>query len=197
MKYLKMLGLAAIAATALTAFTAGSASATTLEVGGEAKNSSVTISASIAAGNSAILARTDGTLANTCTASTVAGATASPFTGTKVTGAISTLSWSGCSAGNPTVHQKGQLYVEHEAPTTNGKVFSENAEVTVPTSLGFTVNCKTGAGTEVGTLTGTGDVTKHAIMHVNAVLNCGFLLPSATWKGTYTVTSPTGLGVSA
>jgi hypothetical protein len=32
-------------------------------------------------------------------------------------------------------------------------------------------------------------------MDINAVLNCGFLLPSATWKGSYTVSS--ALGVSA
>jgi len=43
MKYLKMLGLAAVAAMALTAFTAGSASATTLEVGGVAQNASVSL----------------------------------------------------------------------------------------------------------------------------------------------------------
>jgi len=34
-------------------------------------------------------------------------------------------------------------------------------------------------------------------MDINGVLNCGFFLPSAKWEGTYTVTSPEGLGVTA
>jgi hypothetical protein len=192
MKYLKMLGLAAVAAMALMAFAAGTASATTLEVNGVTQNKAVALSASIEPGTSAVLSRTDGSLANTCTTSNVAGTT-SVFTGTKVTGALSTLTFESCTRP-VTVHQKGQLYVEHEAGTTHGTVFSENAEVTVGTPFG-TVNCKTGAGTDVGTLTGV--ASGSATMHINAVLNCGFLLPSASWKGAYTVTSPSGLGVSA
>ncbi|HEX6204942.1 MAG TPA: hypothetical protein VFZ29_03950, partial [Solirubrobacterales bacterium] len=78
--------------------------------------------------------------------------------------------------------------------TTNGTVFSEEAEITVGSPFG-TLNCKTNAGVDLGTLTGTKE--GHATIDVNAVLNCGFLMPSATLKGTYTVTSPTGLGVSA
>jgi hypothetical protein len=71
-------------------------------------------------------------------------------------------------------------------------VFSENAEVTVGTPFG-TVNCKTGEGVSIGDLTGA--ASGNTTMHINGVLNCGFLLPSATWKGTYTVTTPQGLGV--
>lgn len=195
MDHLRQFGIAAAMAVVMAAFVSGSASATTLEVGGVTQNQAVAGSASIAAGNTVVLSRTDGTLANTCTASTVQGTSSSPFTGTKVTGAVSALSFSGCSAGNPTVHKAGQGYVEHESGTTNGNGFSENAEVTVPTSLGFTVSCTTGAGTKVNTVTGV--AAGNATVHVNAVLNCGFLLPSASLKGTYTVTSPTGLGVSA
>jgi hypothetical protein len=192
MKDLKMLGLAAVAALAFTAFAASSASATTLEVGGVTQNGAVTISASLEPGTSATLARTDGTLANTCTASTIHGTT-SVFTGTKVTGPASSLTLEACTR-LVTVHKAGQLYLEHETGTTNGTLFSENAEITVSTSFG-TVNCKTGTGTDIGTLTGV--ASGSATLHFDAVLNCGFLLPSATLKGVYTVTSPQGIGVSA
>jgi hypothetical protein len=190
--YLKKIGLAAIAAIAITAFTAGSASATSLEVNGVTKNQAVTISASIAAGNILVLARTDGAIGNTCTTSTVGGTT-STFTGTKVTGALSVLAFTNCN--HPvTVHQKGQFYIEHEAGTTAGTVFSENAEWTSVTSWGFTVTCKTGAGTKIGTLQGVASGTQS--MELNTIVNCGFLLPSAQWAGVYTITT-SGLGVSA
>jgi hypothetical protein len=73
-------------------------------------------------------------------------------------------------------------------------VSHSQGEWTISTAFG-TVNCKTGTGTDLGTLTGVS--SGNATMHINAVLNCGFLLPSATFKGTYTVTSPSGLGVTA
>ncbi|HEX6205725.1 MAG TPA: hypothetical protein VFZ29_07955 [Solirubrobacterales bacterium] len=196
MKYLKMLGVAAVAAMAFMAFAAGSASATTLELNGTTTNASVTLSGEIEGGTSATLARTDGSLANTCTSSKVAGSTATPFTGSKVTGAVSSLSFGGCSE-TVTVDKNGSLYVEHISGGTNGTVSSEEAEVTVKTPFGNEVNCKTSAGTDIGTLTGASSGTVK--MDINAVLNCGFLLPSATWKGTYVVTTSGGqaLGVSA
>ena len=192
MKYLKMLGLAAVAAMALTAFTAGSASATTLEVGGVTQNKSVSLSASLASGTKAVLARTDGSLANECAASAVAGSTVTPFTGTTVTGPISSLSFTSCTR-TVTVHKAGTLHVEFKSGT-NGTVSSSGAEVTVGSPFG-TLTCVTGAGVDLGTLTGV--AAGNASMDISAVLNCGFLVPSATWKGTYTVTSPVGLGVSA
>jgi hypothetical protein len=52
-----------------------------------------------------------------------------------------------------------------------------------------------GTGTDVGTLTGVKEGT--ATMDINAILNCGFFLPSAKWQATYTVTNPANLGVEA
>ncbi len=190
MRYLKMLGLAAVAAMAMTAFTAGSASATTLEVGGVTQNGAVTFTAS--AETSLILARTDGSFANTCTESHVHGTT-TIFTGTYVTAPLSSLSFSNCIRP-VTVHKPGAVEVHHIAGTTNGTVYWENSEVTMGSPFG-TINCKTGATTHVGTLTGVKE--GHATFHTNAVLNCGFLVPSATTKGSYWITTPTGLGVSA
>ncbi|HEX6206457.1 MAG TPA: hypothetical protein VFZ29_11695 [Solirubrobacterales bacterium] len=191
---LKNIGLAALAAMALAAFAASTASATTLELNGVTKNASVDFSASAESGTSFVVARTDGSLANTCTTSTIAGATSSKVTGTIVTGAVSSLSFGSCSE-TVTVDDNGRLYIEYTSGT-NGTVFSEEAEVTIKTPFGNHVNCKTGGGTDLGTLTGKASGT--ATLDVNAVLNCGFLLPSATWKGSYTVTSTGGsLGVSA
>lgn len=194
MKYLKMLGLAAVAAMALTAFTAGSASATTLEVGGVTKNASVAITASLESGTSAKLALTSGAFANTCTVSHVSGSSASPFTGTTVSGPISSLSFSTCTSEKVVVHKPGSLTIAHTG-TTNGTVTSKSAEVTVPSPIG-TLTCTTpAAGTDIGTLTGV--AAGSATMDIKAVLNCGFLAPSAVWEGAYSVTSPSGLGVSA
>jgi hypothetical protein len=203
MKYLKMLGLAAISALAMMAVTAGTASATTLEVDGVTKNSKVEISASLKAGNSLPLTSTSGgTLFNTCTGSTVGGHTGTtveghstgPYTGATVTGPITTLTFTGCN-NNVTPHKMGTLHIEHIKGTTNGTLRSSGAEVTSYSAIfGTYLNCKTGEGTHLGTLTGVG-TGKHASMHVNAALNCG--ITSALWSGTYTVTSPTGLGVSA
>ena len=190
MKYLKMLGLAAVAAMALTAFTAGSASATTLEVGGVAKSSSVSITASLASGSSAVLRTTGGLFANTCSESHAAGATVSPFSNKDLYGPLSALSFKTCTEGDPTVDAAGGLTIEW-IKDTEGTVYSSEAQVTVPSPFG-TLNCKTGTHTHIGTFTGS--AAGHATLDINGVINCG-IVPSALWVGTYTVTSPTGLGV--
>ncbi|HEY5941314.1 MAG TPA: hypothetical protein VIT89_00440 [Solirubrobacterales bacterium] len=201
MKYLKMLGIAAVAAMSFMAFAAASASATTLEVEGVTQNKTVFITASLTPGNSAVLSRTDGSLANTCTESHVEGHTIAPFTVPttgEITGTVETLSFTGCTRP-VTVHKPGLLHISHETGTTNGTVTSSEAEVTVGSPFG-TLVCKTGTGTHIGTMTGATTASnpgKHAEIHINAVLNCGFLVPSAKWSGTYIVTTPTELGVSA
>ena len=87
----------------------------------------------------------------------------------------------------------GSLKIEWTSGT-NGKVSSSGAEVTVfATALNASAVCKTGTGTEIGTFTGV--KTGNATMDIStSKLNCG-ILGTATWTGTYTVTSPTGLGV--
>ncbi|HEY3434391.1 MAG TPA: hypothetical protein VGK41_01935, partial [Solirubrobacterales bacterium] len=160
----------------IAAFGANAASATTFEVGGVTRNSSVTFTLSLEAGSSAVWSRTDGTHMNSCTGSHMSGATTSPFTGTALTAPLSALSFSGCNPGAIVVHQPGQIWLEHISGTTDAAVWSENAELTIPTTLGFTGNCKTGAGTKIGTLTGVS--SGKAKIHINAVVNCGFLVPS-------------------
>jgi hypothetical protein len=194
MKFTKILGVVAVAALALMAF-ASTASATTLEVGGVKQSGSVAIKSSLKSGTSALLADTAGFFANTCTASAVEGST-STTTGTTVSGPISALSFTSCATEPVTVDTKGSLSVENIAGTTNGTVRSIGAKVTVPSPFGL-LTCVTAAapGTDIGTLTGTGNSASHATMDINAALNCGSI--TAKWTGTYTVTSPTGLGVTS
>jgi hypothetical protein len=194
MKHLKM--IAAVAMTAMVALVvlgAGSASATTLEVKGVAKNEPVTLVGSMTPGTSAILGRTDGSLANTCTTLEMEGSAVSPFSAPSVTGSGKALAFGNCTRP-VTAHKTGLIHVEHIAGTTNGTVISSGAEITVGSPFG-TINCRTGAATHLGVVTGT--PTGHATLHVNAVINCGFLVPSATLKSAWTITSPTGVGAVA
>jgi hypothetical protein len=192
MKYLKMLALTAIAAMAAMAFTAGSASATTLEVGGIAKNSSVTFEMTLKAGSSTVYRQTDGSFVDTCTTSSFKGKTEGSFTATAVGGKVS-ATFGNCTHAT-TVDSGGSLSIAH-AGTTNGTVRSTGMSVTLQsTTFGATLNCTTN-NTHFGTMVGT--ASGHASLKVNAVINCGFFVPSAKWEAEYTVTSPTGLGVVA
>lgn len=202
---LKMIGLAALSALTLMAIAASASATTTLEIGGVTQNGPLTLTMSLTPGTSSITSRTDGSLANTCTQSHMHWNT-TVYTGTVVTGPLTGhthqektegrlpsdgMSSSGCTRP-VTVHDPGTLEIDNIG-NTNGTVFWENGEVTKSTPLG-TVTCKSGETTHLGVLTGT--ASGHATLHIDAVLNCGFILPSAKWTATYTVTSPTGLGVS-
>jgi len=189
MKYLKMLGLAAVAAMALMAVTAGSASATTLEIKGVTQNTAVTIKASLKSGTSAILKDTAGISSNTCTASSVEGKSEAPFSNATVTGAVSTLTFSSCAREPVTKDAGGKLHITWTSGT-NGTVTSSGAEVTTGSPFG-TLNCKTNAGTHLGTLTGV--ASGNATMTINAALSCSGI--SSKWEATYVVTTPEGLGV--
>lgn len=190
---LKALGLATVAAMAFTTFAVSSASATTLEVGGVTKNEAVTFEWSLKAGTKTVLARTDGSLANECESSTGKGTTVSPFTGSTVTAVTSSLTYLFCIRGW-SVHKAGVVHLAHIAGTTKATVTFSKTQWTVGSPFG-TLNCETGEGATIGTLTGL--ASGEAELDVSAVLNCGFLVPSATWKSTYVFTSPKGLGVSA
>jgi hypothetical protein len=196
MRYLKRTMLTTTAILALTGFLgAGQASATTLEVGGTAKNESVSVQVSIKSGTSAVLRDTFGFTANTCKGSNLEGTSMSSFTGTRVRGALSSLTFTGCGH-SVTVHNPGQFIVEYTSGT-NGKVYSEYTEVTVYSTLhGTYISCTTGSfetSTPIGTLTGA--AIGNATIDINATLDCSPHQSSAKWTGTYTVISPWGLGV--
>ncbi|MFL5874147.1 MAG: hypothetical protein ACJ75T_11850, partial [Solirubrobacterales bacterium] len=191
----------AVAAMAFAAFAASSASATTLEVNGATQNKAVTLTATLDTEATFLLSTTGGAFSNTCKESHVEGTTVSPFSGTTVGGPVAKLSFGKCDPEGVTVIKNGSLTVENIGGT-NGTVRSIGAEVKLPQTELPTVNCVTagGAGTDIGTLTGatngTTNKTATATLDIHAVLNCGFLLPSALWDGKYVVTTPSELAVS-
>lgn len=192
MIYIRTLGLAVLAAMALMAsIGAGSASATTLEVGGVAKNSSVSIEASVAAGGSTIFKDTNNLTIETCTGWTMKAATVTPFTGSTVTAPISNMSYTGCSH-KLTVIKPGRLHIAWNSGTKGTTTLSES-EVTVENTI-FGISCiaKTGTGTDIGTLTGVASGT--ANWDFNGVIPMG-ACGDLNMTGTGTVTSPSGLGV--
>jgi hypothetical protein len=191
MKQLKRIAAAALAAAALTAtLGAAGASATTLEVGGKTTNASVLIKMSLKAGFSTVFRDTFGVSQKTCVKSEIEVDTNSPFTGVTVTGAIDKLTFEECDKP-VTFHSKGTLHISHIPSTTNGTVTWSGAQYTTTSPFGY-LNCVSGQGTHLGTL--IGKASGHAELVINALFNCGI---SKKWIATYTVTSPTGLGVSA
>lgn len=196
MKQLKRIAVAALAAAALvTTLGAGSASATTIEVEGTKKNSAVNLRYRIDLGASTILKDTFGFSVNTCTESKLRGFTSLPYTGATVTVPLWAVeSFNNCTS-SVTVHQMGTLHISHIAGTTNGTVSSSGAEITTDSPFGV-INCKTGSGTHLGTLTGNaGGFSVFSTIHVNAVLSCSGI--SSRWTGTYASTWNDGIGVSA
>jgi hypothetical protein len=173
---------------------ASMASATTLEVGGVAKNEAITLKLSLKSGTSLLLADTSNSFLNTCTVSNIEAKT-STFSGTTVEALLTALSWgttaTPCKEGNPTVDAMGSLSIELIKGTTNGTVKSKNAKWTMASAFGPLTCTTPSEGTDLGTLTGV--ASGNATLDVNAVLNCGFTLK---WTGTYAVTSPEGLGVT-
>jgi hypothetical protein len=182
----KSLGLAVAAVLASMAF-ASTASATTLETNGVANAGAVTTHAS--AESELVLTATSRAFANACSESTIESTTTTPFTGTRVGGPVSTLTFGAC-VDSVTVHRPGYLEVENISGTTNGTIFSKSAEVTTGSPFG-NLTCRTAAaGTDLGTF--TGGVT--GTIDINAVINCGFFLPSARFEGKYIITSgPNGV----
>jgi hypothetical protein len=172
-----------VAAAALTLMVlASTASATTLDVTDLKINGAVTIHGT---GRGSIsLSATGGGFANTCTESTFHLST-STFTGTTVSGPLTTLTFSKCTNEPVTVDAAGTLSIEVIGSGPNGTVRSNGAKVTTPSPFG-TLTCTT-SNTDIGTLTGTSTTT--TVVDVNAVLNCGFFLPSAKWEGSYNITN--------
>jgi hypothetical protein len=191
MKYLKILGLAAVSAMALAGI-AATASATTYEIKKVTQNKSVTFVASLEEGTSALVQTTTGGFASTCTSSKLSAETLSPFSANSIGGPITELFFSSCTNEKVEVHKPGSLSVAWKAGTTHGTLTSSQTEIRFPSPFG-TLSCSTGAGTDIGVLTGV--ASGQATIDIKAVINCGFLVSSALWEASYVVTSPEGLGV--
>jgi uncharacterized membrane protein len=194
MNHLRMLAFALVAVIALLAM-AGVASATTLTINGVAQNKSVSFTGTLASGTTITLKDETGSTTETCTTSELKGATEGTFSGTTVGGKLSTLSYSGCSHTMKVI-KPGGIHFKFEGGTfRNATVYSTETEVTViSTVFGISAVCKTGTATDIGTMTGALNPNK-AILHLNATMSCG-ILGNSTWTGTYTFTSPEGLGAT-
>jgi hypothetical protein len=187
----KMLGLAIVAALALMASASTASAETVLEKNGASTSEDLTLEATLT--SSSTLESTSGVFANTCSSSTVVGTTESDgmapnFTGPTVSGAVSLLSFSNCTHSPVVVNSRGRLSIERIGTSTNGTVRSNNANVTVPvTVLGTVVSttCTT-SNTDLGTLNGV--ASGATSITLSAILECGGVLPSARWTGTYTIT---------
>jgi hypothetical protein len=205
MKYLKILGLAAVAAMALMAF-AGSASATKLYSGASPLGAGTEIKSSLASGTSATLTDTEGHTLDTCTGSTITGKTANAGSATetvKGTIAASALTWSGCTVATSTteggeleIHWRTEQEETEGIASKNGTLTGKGFKVSINTVLFGNCVYTAGAGTDLGTLTGS--TTGSATMDINAVVSksSGICNSTAKWVGTYTVTSPSPLHVT-
>jgi hypothetical protein len=194
MKIMKILGATAVAALALMAFT-GTASATTLEIKGVKQTGAVTLHLTLEPSTSLVESATGGGFANTCTESTVHFTTTTPFTATRVGGPVTGLTFSNCTESPLVVDAGGYLEIETISGTTNGTLLSKNLKFTSPSPFGALTCTTSGTGTDIGTI--TGKASGNATWDLNAVLNCGFFLPSTKWEGAFAVTSPEGLGVTS
>lgn len=188
----KLIPLISIAAAAcMMSIGVGVASATTIEVGGVAQNKTVSITITNTASSTVLFKDTTSVSVATCTGSELFGASQTPFSASSVVIKLAVLSFTGCSH---TLHvlKPGKLSVAWTSGT-NGTLVSSEAEMTVfSTALGTSFVCKTGTGTNIGTITGV--KTSEAVFDLAAVTECG-LLGSIAWGGSYRVTAPEGLGV--
>jgi hypothetical protein len=196
MRHLKQFGFVAASALLLMVLLGpSSASATELyQSTGEPSDTlaaGTEIAASLASGSSLLIKDEFGITENTCTGSEIKGKTEAA-TGTSVSFPASTLTFS-CS-DKMTIDSAGNMAIKWTSGT-NGELISSGAEITIQsTFFGATALCKTGTGTKLGTVTGTAFGSKHATIDINAAINCP-LFERAILSGTYTVTTPTGLGV--
>jgi len=191
MKQRKMVGLTALGTALIALLGSSPVSATTLEVGGTAQNQKVTFKATLASGSSMILKATNGKAFETCTGSEIEGWTISPFSASAVAGELSKLTFSGCTHTAHTLFT-GTFAVGWTSGTNGTVAFAGTEFEVFYTPLRLPIFCETGVA-DIGTITGV--ASGHATLHLNVVVDCGFLVPSAEWQGTYTVTSPTALGV--
>jgi len=193
MKHLKISSLLVTAALASGLFGASTASATTLTITGERQFQSITILKSLKSGSSLIVKDKNGTTNNTCTGSTIHGSSVSPYTGAVVR-VPAKITYSGCSHTTQ-VLAGGEISYAWTSGL-NGTVSSSGAEITIKSTVfGISAICKTGAGTAIGTLTGT--TSGNATMDLNATtIDCG-ALGTSSMTGTYITTVPHALGVTS
>src|SRR6186997_1262542 len=207
MRYVKILSLLAVVAAAAMAF-AATASATTLT-----SPTGTTYTGTIHAHSEGATELVGSFSTVKCGKSTVHGLVERHGTGVTAGGKITAktgLTFEECNFA-PTVLAPGELEV-HAVTSTGaactggagtyctGTLTSKGAKVKVITSVGECV-FDTGTGTHIGVLTPTNDTKGHATLDINSSniprtegnFLCG---TSATWKGSYTITTPSTLWIN-
>jgi len=199
MKYLKPLASTAVIGVTMLVAVA-SASATGLYSGATGLGAGTTITASLS--GTATLTTTEGTVLDTCSGGEVKGKTSNAGGATEtVKGNIEALTWTNCTEPTTTL-SKGGLEI-HYTSGLNGTVtaissnFGAASEVTVNTTIFGSCVFTIATGGTIGTLTGS--TTTNAMFDINAVATrkSGLCPSSAKWVGTYKVTSPNPLHVTA
>ena len=201
MRYVKILGLAAIAAGALMAFVgAGTASAdvlcTTNTTNECASGWRVThiVASQVGTG---VLKTTGGTTLDTCSGASVESEDTEGSETHEPGGAITSLTWSGCSATTTTINN-GKLTIrtkETAGGVHDNTVVADNTRVTIQL---FGITCVYGSGEEksLGDLT----VGQDPILHINVAIpkiEGGGLCPaSGQWEATFTVTNHNAIWLS-
>jgi hypothetical protein len=204
MNYVKLVGLVAVAAAALTAtFGTGAAAATeiykyttpgsndTLGVGTE-------IEVSLQPQTSALLKDTAGSTNDTCTSASGKGAIEnSGGVASHPSGKWSSVAFSGCTHTTDTI-AAGVLEVKNIPGTTNGTIISRETRATLfSTVFGISCIANTGAGVNLGTVTGASSSVNQATVDVNAVIPMGAFCGDSTVTATGIVTNPVGLIIEA
>jgi len=193
MKYVKTFGLAALAAALMAFFAVGTASATIIEKeAGTALPSGTSITAE--SEGKTELHPPIGSI--NCLKSHVGGKTTNAGgVGVNVTGNIESLSFTECNA-TVNVLANGTLTVAHTSGS-NGTLSSTGAEVTV-VYLGFHCIFRTN-NTSLGTVTGGTNAT----LDISATIprtggsSGAFCGSNAAWTGSYKVTTPSPLNITA
>jgi hypothetical protein len=196
MKHLKMFGLAAMAAMALLGLVAASASATALYSGATKLGAGTEIKSSLT--GTATLTTTEGTVLDTCAGGEVNGKTSNAGGAAEtVKGKVEKtgVTWSSCTFTTDTL-EGGELEI-HWTSLLKGLLKGIRFKVTINTGIFGSCVFTLGTGTTLGELTGS--TTTNAVMDINAVATreSGLCPSTAKWVGTYKVTSPSPLHVTA
>ncbi|HWO83208.1 MAG TPA: hypothetical protein VNM38_05390 [Solirubrobacterales bacterium] len=136
--------------------------------------------------------------------SSIVGKVETDGSGITAEGKLSSLTFKSCTNGNIVNVKKGGSLIFHTKGegTGNGTVTSTGAEieVTVKTIFGTLTCIYTTSSTDIGTLTGTDTTLSNATLDISATVSrtggselCG---STATWTGSYLISTPWALTVN-
>jgi hypothetical protein len=198
MEHLKTLSAVVTAAIALIAFAPpGIASATELYSGATTLKAGTEVVAS--PGGSVSFITTEGITWDTCGGAGFKGKLSNTGGSTetvKLEIGASDFTWTNCTHPQATL-AGGSMEIHYISGTSTGTVTAAGFEFTMQTATVGSCVFTFGAGTHLGTLTGS--TAGNAVIHMNAVMTrkTGLCPSSMRWAGTFTVTSPKPLHVTA